>query len=1430
MHAWPQALIVASLCSFSLAAWSESDAAGRDAAEQEQVEPEDLNPGLLATYRWLVDESATLVRVDAKPAFYLGQSSPHPRIPPGPFEVEWTGRLLLWETGPISFDAYVCGEASVEVDGVTVLAGRGEDERAVVAGDRPLDRPPGLYRLKVRYRALGDRPARLQIWWQGPGFSREPLPAWRLKHDPAELPAAARDEQLIACGRDAVGRFGCARCHRSAFPASTDAPPGPSLADAGRRIGRAWLLKWLDDPARVHDGARMPALFSPDRTGFVERWIIAEFLLKPLAAAADAATDKDVRPRLVNPPGDHRLGRRQFVAIGCAACHYLPDSDQADQPDPQRSPLSGLNDRLPAAALVTFLSDPHARYPDGRMPRLPLEPEAQRNIAAYLLLWSKPAVADDPAEKPPTRDEIDQVARRLGTQGVEKTAEALVGEKRCAACHSGLATGPQADPFPDVAEVPLAPASRSGGCLSGRTLPRFAIEPETQRAIAAYRTVAARERWPSPFHERQRLVARLGCKRCHQRDGDRPPPIEEVGSTLGGAWLEQIPYQRTPRLNYAHQKYTPVYLLAAVREGVSGVRLGRYSYRMPGFGGNTEAIVQALAEADGDLVGEPEPAAPHQSDPTIGPLAGPMLVGFQGYSCVSCHFWNGQTLSDPDPGAVGPDLTRTTARIRRAWFDRFLENPDRFHPRTPMPMAFPKGQPAPLRTVLDGDPAKQRDALWSYLALGKDAPSPKPAPPLPVTAPAADEPPVVAQIPIRLPDGSVVESISILTSDHDLVIYDIQAGAVNSVFTGAQILRDAHGRLRKFIASGTPVGHGSVAGPALRLLGSGEPESPSLLDFRSYDRLGDGVRIRYAAQFPAAAVEVVETLRVTSERAVRRLLRDFALTGIPPDRALELRSRAADSLAVDLAADAGTAKVDRAGDIVSAVITPDGRHGASVTIRYELPAAQSPPAFARTALADPGKSEGTLERPGYRAIAYPRPKAASGEDLIMPVAVAAHPRDGRLFVASMKLGEIFVLHDPTDDGRSARFENYARSLFQDAYSMLAQHDALFVLHRRNLTKVTDPDGDGVADRFERVAALPHGVADTYDYAYGLVRDRSGSFVISYAPYANQHLPGSGGALRLDNGKTFPGGTSPRARNGSGGALRPEPAKASDTEIAFGFRNPIGWCVGPNGEIFFTDNQGEWVATNKLCHVVEGRFYGFPNPMQKQHATRPRGKAAIWVPYGWARSINGVTYDNTGGKFGPFAGQIFMAELMFGGAIIRANLEKVNGAFQGACLPFWGKGLLGPVTLAFDARGRLFVGGITEPGWMAQPDRGALYRIDFTGAIPFEMQSIHARPRGFRIVFTAPVSPDSACDPAAYHIEHYRYEYTGAYGSPELDRTSVAVEGVTLSDDARSVELTLTSPLASDRVYMINARGVRSEQGDPLVQPTGAYTLNEIPAD
>jgi glucose/arabinose dehydrogenase/mono/diheme cytochrome c family protein len=1378
--------IVVALCFLALAAVTRAEKAhGAPAAGPLDVEFEDLHPGLLAVYRSSADKDAVLTRVDAKPAFTLGHSSPHPRLPPAPFEVTWTGVLILKDKAPISFDAYLGGELTMEVDGVTVLRGRGENDTTLLGPRELLKRPTGLYRLRITYRSLAGVPARLQIGWQGPTFAREPLPAWHLKHEDKEVSEALRSEQLAARGRVASGRLGCARCHRSTFPGIAEASPGPSLADVGQRIGRTWLLHWLEDPSRVRAEARMPALFTADRSGFVQRWLIAEYLRKP----ADDGKHVQVPPR-----GDHRMGRMTFIRLGCAACHFLPDAARASQADLDRIPLVGLGDRFSQDDLAAFLGNPRGRYADGRMPCLPVPPDAANDIAAFVLMWSRSTELAQPP--PPTGEEIQMALRRLGAGNQTAAALALIRHKRCAQCHPGLG-----DSLPD--DVPRTANPDDRGCLSGRTLPRFAIDAPTRKAIAAYQKVAGFERHPSPFDARQRQLERAGCVRCHPRDTDRAPPIEQVGSTLGGGFLVEVPFQRTPRLSHPHQKYTRAHLLAVVRDGISGLRPASYSYRMPAFGHDAEALVQALAEGDGELTAGMDPPPRKPIDPTAASLVGPNLVGFQGYSCVACHVWNGKLLSPADPGAVGPDLTRVASRIRRDWFDRFLEDPSRSHPGTPMPSIFARGKPALLSAILDGDPVRQKDALWNYFALGKEAPSPKPPPPVPVTAPSAAESPLIAQIPIRLPDGHTVESLCVLSNSHDLLIYDLGIGAPHSLFLGAQILRHVQGRLRSYSASGTFLKRALAVKTPLQLSGGAKHESPTAWLLHGYDRLPGGVRIRARAEFPSAAVEMVETFQMPPGKTERQLLREVRFTGIPAGRTLTIEWGVPESVLIPVTASAGTVQSTRAAGIVTAIVTPNGEGVAAVRIAYGLPAAQEAPAVVRLPVTETGAIGGSRERPGYRAILYPRLETASGDDRIMPAALAVHPRDGRLFIASMKLGEIFVLREPAADGKNARWDDYAHGLFQEAFGLLAEDDGLYVLHRRNLTRIVESKHDGSADRFDRVAALPHGMADSYDYGYGLVRDRRGAFVFSFAPYANRHLPGSGGAVRLVPGKKL-------------------------QEIAFGFRNPYGWCSGPDQDIFFTDNQGEWVAANKLCHLQEGRFYGFPNPQQKHHLSKPAGKAAVWIPYGWARSINGVAYDNSGGKFGPFAGQFFLAELMFGGALIRANVEKVNGAYQGACFPFWGKGLLGPLSLAFDPRGHLYVGSITEPGWMAQPDRGALFRIDFTGSTPFEMQSIHIRPRGFRVTFTAPVLPESVRD-ASFQVERYRYEYTGAYGSPELDRTRVRVEEVKLSADGRSVDLT-TDPLVKDRVYLISTPGIRSLQKEPLVHTTGAYTINEIPVE
>jgi hypothetical protein len=579
-----------------------------------------------------------------------------------------------------------------------------------------------------------------------------------------------------------------------------------------------------------------------------------------------------------------------------------------------------------------------------------------------------------------------------------------------------------------------------------------------------------------------------------------------VGASLGGSWLERVPYLRAPRLLDPLDKYTPEYLAGAIRDGPQGVRGGAYTYRMPSFGEEAPALARALAARDGaGLTAAAE--APPPVDPTLHPL-GPALVGFEGYSCVSCHLWKGKFFHEPDPGAIGPELSSATTRLRRSWFERWLKDPARFQPGTSMPQVFTSGEAAPLRAVLEGDARRQRQAMWDYLALGAAAADPAPLPPIPIPSPA-DGSARVAQIPVRLPDGEKVEAIVLQAGAGDLLVVDLAGGAPRALFTGGSLLRRELGRLRYYTVEGeaVPAAWESVAG-----------------EFLGHERRRDGARLRWRT----AEGEEIQSLRFAGRELVHE-------------------------------------------------------RGGKET-RIPLPPAKEPPAPPRRAVTPGEPREGTLERPGYRAVAYPRPKLPNGEDLLMPGAVAVDPRDGRVFVATMKLGQLLLVDDPQGDGRGASYRDWTGGLFQDALSMHAEAGALWVLHRRNLTRIADLDGDGFADRFDRALALPHGIADDYDYGYGLVREAAGTFVFGYAPYAHRKLPGSGGAVRVR----------------TDGAYRPE-------EISSGFRNPVGWCAGPDGEVFATDNQGEWVATNKLCHAAGGRYHGFPNPERPDHHGKPRAR-------------------------------------------------------------------------------------------------------------------------------------------------------------------------------------------------------------------------------
>src|SRR5262249_40081506 len=152
----------------------------------------------------------------------------------------------------------------------------------------------------------------------------------------------------------------------------------------------------------------------------------------------------------------------------------------------------------------------------------------------------------------------------------------------------------------------------------------------------------------------------------------------------------------------------------------------------------------------------------------------------------------------------------------------------------------------------------------------------------------------------------------------------------------------------------------------------------------------------------------------------------------------------------------------------------------------------------------------------------------------------------------------------------------------------------------------------------------------------------------------------------------------------------------------------------------------------------------------------------------------IDCDLTGGKFGPFSGQLFVGDQTHS-TVMRVFLEKVQGHYQGVCFPFKGGFGSGNVPVRFGSDGSLFVGG-TNRGWGSRGTQPyALERLVWTGKVPFEIHERRAQPDGFELTFTHAVDIRTAGDVHSYQMKTFTYIYRADYGSPEVDQTTPKIK-------------------------------------------------------
>lgn len=458
----------------------------------------------------------------------------------------------------------------------------------------------------------------------------------------------------------------------------------------------------------------------------------------------------------------------------------------------------------------------------------------------------------------------------------------------------------------------------------------------------------------------------------------------------------------------------------------------------------------------------------------------------------------------------------------------------------------------------------------------------------------------------------------------------------------------------------------------------------------------------------------------------------------------------------------------------------------------------------------------------YPLVRFPIPPEISLE------AGAVEPLPDGTLAVSTRRGEIYRVHHAWDaDPTAVRFELFAQGL-HEVLGLSWKDDWLYATQRGEVTRLRDTNSDGLADDIQTFNDSWGINGDYHEYAFGSPFDKNGRMwvVLCLTGSFGSDCPWRGWALQID-------------------------ADGRMTPACSGIRSPGGIAFNAVGDVFYTDNQGPWNGTCSLKWLRPGSFQGHPAgnkwysltdggtksaPLEPTSGSRIMTEAdripefeppVILFPYQkMGQSASGIACDVSAGKFGPFENQLFVGDVTHS-TVMRCFVEQVNGHYQGACFPFREGLASGSLALRMTDDGSLFVGG-TNRGWGSRGTAPfALERMKWSGRVPFEIQEMRAKPDGFELFFTQPVDSQTAAALATWDLQTYCYIFQSSYGSPEVDHTKPTVRSIHISDDRRTVRLTIDG-LQRGHVHELHAPLLRSAEGLPLLHDAAYYTLNYIP--
>ena len=1385
--------------------------------------------------------------VEAGVAFHSSTGENSSRLPPGaPVKITWSGMLQAPDDGKFTLHFFAHGRLTVRVDD-KVLLDRAEADTPTWF-DVPTTLTFGPHAFEVQYASTGDE-GEIGAFWSGPNFQLEPIAPRFFKHVPLTDSAAANaefaHEDEFELGAKLYRALRCSACHTVKKQLDETPLRAPSLTHLQGNLRPSWLVTHLQSKApseaAVDDLSerRMP-YFGLDRNS-------AMAISAALFEASAKSSQEDVisrelkqlrsRRKRKDPPirmtADPKLGAEVFASKGCLACHQ---AEELGKPQNWNQVLFGggsldetARKRTPEF-LSRWLDDPSAVNAKHRMPSFDLTTHERMDLQAHLRTLG----AEDARNDTRAAGDIDRGA-------------GLIAKHRCGACHDLPQSLESKEP---VKKTELSENSDwTAGCLTTddnkRFLPGYGLSKEHCAALQNF--VSARKQ-ATQFGKHD--LAENNCLACHSRDEGKgiASHLAEVAEEYPSR-AAKLAALSPPSLTGVGDKLTDEALLAAI-EGRQAKLRPWLEVQMPKFAledSQAKRIREHFTKSD--RIPNRKPAtSPHLFDKTAE-LAGARLVGSQGFGCTSCHAIGPYESPKVDLKARGPNLAMPGKRIRESWYYRWVENPSRIVPRMEMPAIQ-----TPVAGVLEADLDRQLSALWNTL----NQPNFRPPRPNPVRVVRshnisghAEDAKVVMSV-IESPKKTYLRPMAIGLPNRQNILFDIQAGNFAGWWLGDTASQYTRGKTWywEFGSEFLNLEEGSGKAPLLQELHlvdkQGRLWRPAVhgqVAFRldSIEHIKNGLKwqgelslrsnrsgnvepelthlpVQFVLRAHGARTHLETTVKLSNEVESLQIHSDAKIEG----NAFSGRNwtvRIEDLSGANLQTDSGTATL----------VATERR--VTWTTLIESPSALAADSIPVLNLAKPKIRVRTLDCvPGYEAVRLPLTRRE------MPISFAWGPK-GELYAGSLK-GKVLRLLDDDDDGLEDRYEQISDTL-PTPYGLQVNEDgsvdALSKFALIRLSQSEDQKSRNLPTWNSRIVADGWGyTADYHDWAVGLERDESGCYYMVLPCQQDDRSEAAakwrGHALML-----LPSDRLARTTN------IPRPSREySIVSLAAGLRFPMGLARRQDGQVFATDNQGNYNPFNELNHIQRGKRYGFINKLENKDGFSPEFESpAIELPHPWTRSVNGICWLETPesstepNRFGPFEGHLLGCE-MNGRSLIRMSVQQVGGQFQGAAYDFSlpdldpSETFEGPIVCEVAPNGDIYVGNLQDSGWGGGQNTGSIIRLRPFGELPLGIAEVRANATGFDIDFTQPVDGQKA-EKAKYLIRSYRRISTPAYGGNDQDEKLEKVSRVQVSEDRSSMSLQLSDELREGYVYEINIPAIGASE-TKLFPAQAHYTMKAVPVE